>query len=380
MSKKDLVIALQDAGVATAIMDALPLLAEQYNLFIFAKDSMAYKKLSTNFSSEELASWNVISQNEMSIMQACLMLKKIQPAAVVCSLSDATKKVKSADGIFRLENKIDGAMVTAAQRLGIRSIGIMESVFMAKPLVQVRLNRSKANPDKLITATELMKKSLLDLGLYNKEQIAVLPMPKYAHAVSLQNNPKREEHGLWLREINGIKEQNAVVIYCTSADPEQDFAAVSLLAEAVKEIPQVEVRFTFHPKDDIDRRNLYVSLIEGAAFLDAKEMTDLEAVSCLARTNKGVLMGIKSSLLFDVLQAGGNVVSINPNQLPNNRSATAQLGLAAELVTTSGIKRNVINMQAGRFRKGNELPPMLQDVGAVENFTRALNEILTASH
>lgn len=91
-------MAFSDIGVVSSIWKAIPELAQDFNLKIYAKDTLAYKKLSECFSPEELKKYNIIPYKQMPIIDAYKIVRNENPAAVITGLSNAHKKTKSGSG------------------------------------------------------------------------------------------------------------------------------------------------------------------------------------------------------------------------------------------------------------------------------------------
>lgn len=334
---KKLIIALHDKGIASAIAAGLECLAADFELHLFTAE-----------------------QGQPVVMLAMQEIKKIAPVAVVCGLS-APKEG---------ERKVDRVFLQAAVKLGVPTIGILEPAFMAKALVKKRFNAALAAPQRLVLASERMKKQMMDFGFAEK-QLTVLPMPKYAQAIFLRNSDSDE----W-RRLNEIPDGQVVVVFSTSATPEADRLALGLLNEAAMMVGNVAVRLCFHPKETPEMKDGFGSLVAGSSFLKTADSGDLVAAAALARGGDGLLLGVKSSLLFDGLLAGCNVVSVNPGQNPDWRSQTAELGLAPEVVTAREIRRKILSVQANLFRKGGRLPELFVDEKAPQHFAAGLKEII----
>ena len=110
-------MAFSDIGVVSSIWKAIPELAQDFNLKIYAKDTLAYKKLSECFSPEELKKYNIIPYKQMPIIDAYKIVRNENPAAVITGLSNAHKKTKSGSGMQQQEYKADFAFADAASRL-----------------------------------------------------------------------------------------------------------------------------------------------------------------------------------------------------------------------------------------------------------------------
>lgn len=102
-------MAFSDIGVVSSIWKAIPELAQDFNLKIYAKDTLAYKKLSECFSPEELKKYNIIPYKQMPIIDAYKIVRNENPAAVITGLSNAHKKTKSGSGMQQQEYKADFA-------------------------------------------------------------------------------------------------------------------------------------------------------------------------------------------------------------------------------------------------------------------------------
>lgn len=89
-------MAFSDIGVVSSIWKAIPELAQDFNLKIYAKDTLAYKKLSECFSPEELKKYNIIPYKQMPIIDAYKIVRNENPAAVITGLSNAHKKTNPA--------------------------------------------------------------------------------------------------------------------------------------------------------------------------------------------------------------------------------------------------------------------------------------------
>lgn len=61
-------MAFSDIGVVSSIWKAIPELAQDFNLKIYAKDTLAYKKLSECFSPEELKNTTLFPTNKCRLL------------------------------------------------------------------------------------------------------------------------------------------------------------------------------------------------------------------------------------------------------------------------------------------------------------------------
>lgn len=377
MKKENLLMAFSDIGVVSSIWKAIPELAQDFNLKIYAKDTLAYKKLSECFSPEELKKYNIIPYKQMPIIDAYKIVRNENPAAVITGLSNAHKKTKSGSGMQQQEYKADFAFADAASRLKKINIGISEAAYLSPYLIRYRLNSSRRGPETMIVASHQMKKFLKDTGLIAMNKIHVLPMPRYEEASDIKNSPRLEEVRNRLYTLNNVQSGDFCIVYSSSCSPKTDLEAAKLLNNSIKDMPQVKVLFAFHPKDSAETRQALLAAVSGSREFDKGGENPLLAYTAMGKGTRRLIAGVRTSVLFDAVLTGSNVISLNPRHEKSMRSPTAELGLAPEISDIGNLKKTITDISSGIFPQNSlSIPQTYKGENAARKFARGLAKII----
>lgn len=375
MKKKRVLIGLTDVGVVNAIYEALPLLAEKYELLVAAqsgvkrKQFMAYEKLAELFPPQKMKQIGITDFGEIDSESAENIVKDFNPSTVLCGFSDRVRHHKNVD------TKLMDAAIEQARFKHIKTIGILEAVSMSPEVLSSRIDDGDPTPKKIIVSPGFMSGMLLREELFNQNEIVVLPMPKYAHFSEIINAKSSSKE--FLRELNGLDDKTTCVIFSTSHDEIRDVNAIDMLAKAVCEMRNVKVLLTFHPKEKPTTRQEYLNRIKDAEELQIGSNPLLEAVCDLASGNKGIIMSVRSSLLFDAAVCGARAACVAVDRTYVLEPAS-QMSIAKRLDDVEGIKEALKDAAKNRrwYRATGDIHHLFRNPNSVEQFVAGLEKLI----
>lgn len=229
----------------------------------------------------------------------------------------------------------------------------------------------------MIVASHQMKKFLKDTGLIAMNKIHVLPMPRYEEASDIKNSPRLEEVRNRLYTLNNIKNGDFCIVYSSSCSPKTDLEAAKLLNNSIKDMPQVKVLFAFHPKDSAETRQALLAAVSGSREFDKGGENPLLAYTAMGKGTRRLIAGVRTSVLFDTVLTGSNVISLNPLHEKSMRSPTAELGLAPEISDTGNLKKTITDISSGIFPQNSlSIPQTYKGENAARKFARGLAKII----
>lgn len=324
---KEILFCMTDIGVVHAIIGALPYLAKHCEIAVWCDDGMVYAHLYEHFAKTE----KLDSKGKMALSKKIAQLK---PDLVVTSLS------------MPIENGLEDAAISAARKLQIHTVGILDKVLYSDECLKKILTQ-RVLPENFIVASDMMRLKLQAV-LGSFDNVYTLSMPKFAYYADVQN--LNGPFNASLRTLNGVNQGEFPLIFLSSHS-EYDKRLIGYLSFIAGKCKDVKILLSFHPRDDDDFIRETLQKLPDARQLDVGYCSTILAIKTLTQNGKGAVCSFSSPLMFDVASIGGTAISLLPDMKTKSGEPLAVTGLSLIADSRQKLMAAIKNIQSGNYQQ-----------------------------